>query len=544
MLRKLERYLTVVKVFTKYNLFSLIYKDIHRDYISLKKCTCSYDQKNSSNAIKLRLAFEELGPCFVKLGQTLSKRSDLLPPTYVTELEKLQDKVKALDFDEMRASFSTECICEISECQHEHNSTCYHCNDILDIFDEFDTKPIASASIGQVYRGVLNGKDVAVKIARPNLVDIIDLDLSILDDMKPILVKIMGLGPNFNIDAFLKEFREMLHRELDYRYEAVNMKRLRKNFEDVRNVIIPDAYMDYCRENILVMDYMEGTSVKDLTGIDQSTRAEYARIISSSYLKQVYLDGFYHADPHGGNIIVKDGTVAFIDLGAVGAIDGDLKRNMMNFFYAIYKQNTDMATEMLLKIADTDEEDVDIRGLKKDMDDLIADQHYGAGGRKSDSYAILALKYDLSLPAEFSTLERAVLLIEGVSLQLDSNYNIMSDAEELISKVLRERYSPSKAVEGIQFEADEYLTILKEIPKGFADVVKTIRGYRIENLEGKTSAVKKYNLVRDFTKVLLLIILILTSAYLMFYGGGIVYQIGIAVFVVGAITGIYFILRL
>ncbi|WMW23145.1 lipopolysaccharide core heptose(II) kinase RfaY [Methanolobus mangrovi] len=543
MLRKLERYITILKVFTKYNLFSLIYKDIHRDHISFKKCTCSYDLDNRSNAIKLRLAFEELGPCFVKLGQTLSKRSDLLPPTYVTELEKLQDRVMALDFDEMRASFSTECICEISECQHEHNPTCYHCNDMLDIFDEFDTKPIASASIGQVYRGVLNGKDVAVKIARPNLIDTINLDLSILDDMKPILVKILGLGSNFNIDAFLREFREMLHRELDYRYEAVNMKRLRENFKDVNNVIIPDSYMDYNRENILVMDYVEGTSVKNLTGVDQRTRAEYARIISSSYLKQVYLDGFYHADPHGGNIIVKDGTVAFIDLGAVGTVDDDLKRNMMNFFYAIYKQNTDMATEMLLKIADTDEEDVDIRGLKRDMDDLIADQHYGAGGRKSDSYAILALKYDLSLPAEFSTLERAVLLIEGVSLQLDPNYNIMSDAEELISKVLRERYSPKKAVEGIQFEADEYLTIIKEIPKGFADVVKTIRGYRIEKLERKSNIIQKYGPIKDLSKTLFLLVLLSLSAYLMIRGEGIISMIGITAFIVGALTGVYSILR-
>jgi ubiquinone biosynthesis protein len=539
MLRKLNRYLTIIKVFTKYNLFSLIYKDIHRDYLSYKKCTCSYDIENRSNAIKLRLAFEELGPTFIKLGQTLSKRSDLLPPTYVMEMEKLQDRVKALDFEEMRASFSTECICEMSECQHEHHPACYHCNDISDIFDDFDTKPIASASIGQVYRGVLNGKDVAVKIARPNLVDTINLDLSILDDMKPLLVKVLGLGKNFNIDAFLHEFRKMLNRELDYRYEAVNMKRLRENFKDVNDVIIPDAYMDYCRGSILVMDYVEGTPVRDISNADQEVKSRYAKLISSSYLKQVYLDGFYHADPHSGNIIVRNGSIAFIDLGAMGTVDENLKRNMMNFFYAIYKKKVDMATEMFLKIAGLDEEDVDIHSLKRDMDDLIADQHYGPGGRKSDSYAILALKYDFSLPAEFSTLERAVLLIEGVCLQLDPDYNIMSEAEELISKVLRERYSPHRAVEGIQFEADEYLTILKDIPKGFADVIKTIRGYRIEKLEGKSTIVKRYGFMREFFRAFFLLVLIGISAYLMVTGEGTVALIGIAGFIGGALTGIY-----
>ncbi len=540
---KLQRYLTIIRVFLKYNLFSLIYKDIHRDYISYKKCTCFTDNRGSDNATKLRLAFEELGPSFIKLGQTLSKRSDLLPPVYVAELEKLQDRVKALVFDEMRASFSTECICEMSACKHEHNPSCYHCNDILDIFDKFDTRPIASASIGQVYRAVLDGRDVAVKIARPGLTDTIETDLSILDDMKPLMARFLGLGKNFNIDAFMHEFREMLSRELDYRYEAVNIKRLRDNFKDVDNVIIPDVYMSYCRESILVMDYIEGVPVSNLAEADQPLKSHYARLISSSYLKQVYLDGFYHADPHSGNIIVNDGTIAFIDLGAMGTVNEELKRNMMNFFYAIYKKRTDMATEMFLRIAGLEEEDVDVHGLEKDMDDLIADQHYGPGGRKSDSYAVLALKYDFSLPAEFSTLERAVLLIEGVCLQLDPDYNIMSEAEELIGKVLRERYSPRKAVEGIQFEADEYLEILKDIPKGFADVVKTVRGYRIEKLEGKGSLVKKYAFIGELFKTLFLLVLISTSAYLMVTGEGIISLIGIAGFIGGGITGIYSVLR-
>jgi len=543
MLRKLKRYITIIKVFTKYGVFSLVYKDIHRDYIEYRKCTCTSDSDDRKNATKLRLAFEELGPCFIKLGQTLSKRSDLLPPRYVTELEKLQDKIPALDFEEMRASFTKECICEMSAGCHEHNPTCYHCHEILDIFDDFNTKPIASASIGQVYRGVLNGKNVAIKIARPDLEDTISLDLSIMEDMKPLLVKIMGLGKNFNIDDFLREFRQMLYRELDYRYEAVNIKRLRENFKDVKNVIIPDVYMSYCREKILVMDYIDGTPVRNLASADTEAKSRYAKLISSSYLKQVYLDGFYHADPHSGNIIVQDGSIAFIDLGAMGTIDNELKRNMMNFFYAIYRKNVDMATEMFLRIAGLEEEDVDIHSLKKDMDDLVADQHYGPGGRKSDSYAILALKHDLSLPAEFSTLERAVLLIEGVCLQLDPDYNIMSQAEELISKVFRERYSPRKAIEGVQFEADEYLTILKDIPKGFNDVIKTIRGYRIENIEGRTSIIKKYSLTRELFKVLFLLALMVLSVYLLLTGEETATLIGTTGFVAGALTGIYVVVK-
>ncbi len=543
MFEKAKRYLTIAKVFLKYNLFSLLYKDIHRDYISNKQCTCSIDLENRSNAVKLRLAFEELGPTFIKLGQTLSKRSDLLPPTYILELEKLQDKVKPLDFKKMREAFETECICGISEMEHKHSPVCYHCNDILNIFDDFDTKPIASASIGQVYKGSLKGKKVAIKIARPNLIDTINLDLAIIEDMKPVLGKIIGMGKNFNFDAFLYEFREMLHRELDYRFEAINMKRMKENFKDVRDVIIPDAYMDYCRESILVMDYVEGVQIKDLAGVDQETKSKYAQLIGSSYLKQVYLDGFYHADPHSGNIIAQNKSIAFIDFGAVGTIDGELKRNMLNFFYAIYKKKVDMATDTFLKIGNLTEEDVDIHSLKRDMDDLIADQHYGASGRKSDRYAILALKYDISLPAEFSTLERAILLIEAVCLKLDPNYSIMNEAKMLIAEAMKERYSPGKVAEGIQFEADEYVNTLKNIPIGIDDVIKTIRGYRIEKLQGKGDIVKKYRFLDEMSKNIFLAVVIATSAYLIIRGEGNISLLGIFGFASGLLAGIYSIIR-
>lgn len=543
MFEKAKRYATITKVFFKYNLFSLLYIDILRDYRSHKKLTSSVNSENRGNAVKVRLAFEELGPTFIKLGQTLSKRSDLLPPVYIRELEKLQSEVKPLDFEKMRESFETECTCRTSKGEHGHNPICYHCNDILDIFDDFDTNPFASASIGQVYKGILKGKKVAVKIARPNVTDTINLDLAIIHDMKPVLVKIIGLGENFNFDAFLYEFREMLHRELDYRFEAINMKRMRENFKDVKDVIIPDSYMEYCRENILVMDYIEGTQIKDLVNIGQETKSRYAQLIGSSYLKQVYLDGFYHADPNSGNIIAQQRSIAFIDFGEVGIIHGELKRNMLNFFYAIYKKKVDMATDSFLKICNLSAEDVDIHKFKRDMDDLIADQHYGSSGRKSDRYAVLALKYDMSLPAEFSTLERAILLNEGVCLKLDPDYNIMNEAKTFMYKAIKERYSPGKVIEDFQFEADEYANTLKNIPIGIDDVIKTIRGYRIEKLQGKGDIIKKYRFLDEMSKNIFLAVMVITSVYLIIKGEGNIALLGIFGFASGILVGLYSIIR-
>lgn len=543
MFRKIRRYLTIGKVSFKYNLFPLLYKDLGKVSRSTEVCSIAVDIKKGDNATKLRLAFEELGPTFIKLGQTLSKRPDLVPHSYIKELEKLQDNVKALEFIKMRESFETECICDIAGGGQEHSPTCYHCNDILEMFDDFDVIPIASASIGQVYKAVLNGKNVAVKIARPNLLDTVNVDLGIIHDLKPLLVRILGIGKNVDIDVFLQEFEDMLHRELDYMIEAMNIKRFRENFKGVDNVLIPDAYLDYCRKNVLVMDFVEGTQVKDIVDIDPETVSKYVQLISSSYLKQVYIDGFYHADPHGGNIVVNDGTIAFIDFGAVGKIDGPMIRNMLNLFNAMYTKNVDMAADVFLKIGKLNPDDVDLHRFKWDLDDLITKQHYLIGKRQSDNYAKLALKYNMSLPSEFSTLERALMLIESVCLDLDPNYSLMAEAKPMISKAMRERYSFKRMAGNLQMEIDEYMEIFKNLPAGINDVIETIQGYRIEKLRGENNVLGKYRLLDEFSQYIFLSVLVVSSAYLVVRGEASYTLLGLGGFVGAVLMGIRSLLR-
>ena len=518
MFKKTRRYVTIVRVFIKYNLFFLLYKDIKRNYISNSKCTCSLDLENRGGASKLRDAFEELGPSFIKLGQMLSRRPDVVPRSYVIELEKLQDKVKPLDFDAMRPSFETACECNALGNKNENTGVNYGTHDLVDIFDEFDTTPIASASIGQVYKAVLDDKKVAVKISRPGLIDTINLDLDIIEDMKPLIVKIVGIGSNFDVDAFLKEFREVLTAELDYRIEARNMMRFYDNFKDDENVIIPMVHTEYSRESILVMDFIEGVQVKDLKDVDKATRTKYAKLIATSYLKQVYIDGFYHADPHGGNILVKDGKIAFIDFGAVGKLDNELKRDMLNLFYGVYAENVEIATDAFLKIGKLRKEDVNIGKFRRDMDELITEQKYAMGERQSDNYAIIALKYNMSLPSEFSTLEKALLLIESVCFDLDPKFNLLDGAKPVISKAIWARYAPKKAFEAIQLEGDKYLEIFRNFPAGVNDVIETIRGYRFEKLQESTYKVKRYKLLDRLTKNLFLVVIALVSTYLIILG--------------------------
>ncbi len=543
MFRKIRRYLTIGRVSFKYNLFPLLYKDLGKVSRPTEVCSIAVDIKKGDNATKLRLAFEELGPTFIKLGQTLSKRPDLVPHAYIKELGKLQDNVQALEFIEMRKSFETECTCDIAGGGQEHSPTCYHCNDIFEMFDDFDVIPIASASIGQVYKAVLNGKDVAVKIARPNLLDTVNVDLGIIHDLKPLLIKIMGLKKNVDIDVFLQEFEDMLHRELDYIIEAMNIKRFRENFKGVDNVLIPDAHLEYCNKNILVMDFVEGAQVKDIVDIDPETVSKYVQLISSSYLKQVYIDGFYHADPHGGNIVVNDGTIAFIDFGAVGKIDGPMIRNMLNLFNAMYTKNVDMAADVFLKIGKLNPDDVDLHRFKWDLDDLITKQHYLIGKRQSDNYAKLALKYNMSLPSEFSTLERALMLIESVCLDLDPNYSLMAEAKPMISKAMRERYSFKRMAGNLQMEIDEYMEIFKQLPAGINDVIETIQGYRIEKLRGKNNVLGKYRLLDEFSQYIFLSVLVVSSAYLVVRGEASYTLLGLGGFVGAVLMGIRSLLR-
>ncbi|WP_292378286.1 ABC1 kinase family protein [Methanosarcina sp. UBA289] len=526
MLGKTKRYLEVTRVLFKYNLIPELYRDLHTDYISNTECTCNFDLENRQTAVKLRQAFEELGPTFIKMGQTMSKRPDLVPQPYVIEMANLQDKVKPVPFEEMAESLDLACVCEY-ETRKERNrkkteeelkvSRERKAKAFIKIFDNFYPEPIACGSIAQVYKGVLEGKPVAVKILRPNLIDTINIDLSILDDFKPVMRKVLGLGSNFDIDAFLLEIREMLTREVDLRTEAVNMRRFEDNFKNVKNVSVPKIYPDYCSANVLTMEFIQGIQIKDIINmpVPQSKKSEYTRTITKSYLKQVYIDGFYHADPHGGNMLVQENdTIAFIDFGAVGSIDEELQKHMLEFYYAINNRDVEGATQGFLKIGGVDVRDVDIHRLRKDMDSLIANQNYGLEGRQSDNYAKLGMKYDIRLPGEFSTLQRAILLIEGVCLELDPRYNIKTIAIPVLMDAYKKLDTPKGAALHFEFST-EPVDEKAELRAAIQEVADKMEGMGDKFLSLKQEENRK----SVFSKELYLAVLLIVSTYILLNGG-------------------------
>jgi len=303
MFNKTKRYIKIVHVFFKYQIYNIILNESKIKHGTVDLCTSPIDSQRRLYSVKLRMAFEELGPTFIKLGQAMSRRPDIIPVEYGRELEKLQESVNAYDFKRMQETLSLFCNAQV-----EKNGI--H-NDYISLFDEFNKEPIASASIAQVYEAILNREEVVVKIARPGMMDVINLDLDILYDLKFIFLKLLKINDKIDIDGFLEEFKTMLNRELDYRNEALNMERFRENFKKCEEVHIPKVCWELSNDNILVMEQIKGVPVWDYKGLSISEKKKLAKLISSSFLKMVYIDGFFHADPHPSNIFVKkEGRIA------------------------------------------------------------------------------------------------------------------------------------------------------------------------------------------------------------------------------------------
>lgn len=511
MFNKIKRYIKILQVFHKYKLHNILLKEYKQKQESVDLYTCPIDFERKSNSVKLRKAFEELGPTFIKLGQAMSRRPDIVPIEYGKELEKLQEMVQPYDFERMQPALS------LRFCPESNENGIY--SNFTDIFDQFNTEPIASASIAQVYEAVLNGENVVVKIARPGMMEVINRDLDILYDLKFIFVKLLKIKTKIDIDSFLEEFKIMLNRELDYRNEALNMERFRENFKNVKQVHIPKVYWELTSDNILVMEHIYGEPLRDFRTFSLDKRNRIAKLISSSFIKMVYIDGYFHADPHPGNIFVtKNGGIAYLDFGAVGKLDSEIKKEMYSIFYGVYIKDVDLTARSFLKLARKSPDDIDIHTFKWDIDELITRQHYGRGERHSDDFVKLALKYDLSMPRTFSLLERALVLIESTSLDLVPEYNIMSDVKALSKEIARLKYSPARLIEDFQMEWDNFYDLMKNVPSGINDIFESVKMFKEASVVKQENAIENRRFIISILHNLFITVLLIASITLLVLG--------------------------
>jgi ubiquinone biosynthesis protein len=383
---------------------------------------------------------EAMGPTFVKLGQVLAGRPDLLPEAYVAGLTRLQDKVKPFSFGEVEEIVLAELGVRISKA-----------------YSSFDTAPLAAASLGQVHVAALrDGRVVAVKVQRPHIRQQIAEDFEVLGEIAEFLDKHTDLGRRYRFRSVLDEFRATTLQELDYLHEAQNMIAIGKNLAEFPLVRIPQPVMDYCTRSVLTMDFVKGTKITalgPLSNMDFDTAALLEQLFRG-YLKQVLIDGLFHADPHPGNVFVTDDKrIALLDLGMVGHIAPVMQEHLLKLLLAVSEGSGEEAAELAVRISEK-LEDFDLPEFRRQISRLIS-QHRDQGLRDLNvggslmSVSRHARQNGLIVPSELTLLGKTLLQLDEVgeilNPEFDPNACIRRNVSQLMSQRMRKDLSQGNA---------------------------------------------------------------------------------------------------
>jgi len=400
--------------------------------------------KEAAKADELAADLERLGPTFVKLGQLLSTRVELMPRAYLQALERLQDKVEPFGFDQVETIVSSELGVRMSKA-----------------FADFSAQPIASASLGQVHLAQLrDGRPVAVKVQRPNMREALVEDLEALEEIADFLDKHTEFGRKYEFTKMLEQFRKSLLRELDYRQELQNLLRLRELVREYDRIIVPMPITDYSAARVLTMEYVPGKKVTEMTPLarmefDGSAVAEQ---LFRAYLEQILVHGFFHADPHPGNVfITEDYRVALLDLGMVGQIMPRMQEDLLQLLLAVSEGRGEEATQIAIKIGDPTE-NFDDKEFGRRIAEIVAAQKTATVAQMEVGRMVLELtqvaaETGIRVPAELSMLGKTLLNLDQVGRALDPgfdpNASIRRNAADILQRRLMKSLSPGNLFSGI-----------------------------------------------------------------------------------------------
>ena len=465
-------------------------------------------QEASKPEVMLRKTLERLGPTFIKLGQVLSVRPDLIPKEYCKELEKLQDKVPPFSFDEVKETIHEEFG------KNKNN-----------IFHHFEKKPLASASISQVHKAILKtGQEVVVKVQRPNVKKLMETDIEIMLYFARVLENNIENVKKFNPTRIVNEFKEWTEKELDFRLEARNAKRFYQNFKGSKTVYIPKVYDEFTTEKILTLEFIDGIELHNIKEIKRK-KLNFNQIIKNGFdaiMTQVFVHGIFHADPHPGNIIVmQSNRIAFIDFGIVGYFDEKLKNKCTDLLYGIVDQDENLVMETLISMGM--ETDTDYEQLKSDISFIIQPlQHSSVNDIKVskvlEEILDIALKHKLRIPASFVLFGKTIITLEGVAIEYDPNFKLVETAKPFIEKLIAKRKSPLYAWKNLVHELSKYRKFAEELPEKAEKVLdKLQRGsikVDIEDTDIKSLALEIDRSSNRVAYGLLIAALLITSAIL------------------------------
>lgn len=465
-IRQLQRYHQIINILVKHGLGYLVqrlgWEEITPSSCRSEVCSCEREG-DEILAVRLRLALTELGPTFVKLGQMLSTRPDLLPPVFICELEQLQDNVSALDEEQV-----------IRQLEHDLGHP-------DQIFAYFDRQPLAAASIGQVHRARLkSGEEVVVKVQRPGLEVTMQNDLDIIRSLAELSEKRSPEARRLGLAAMIDDYSRMLIRELDYEREARSTERARANFADDERVIIPKIFWEYSTRHVLTQEYIEGVKLSNMEEISHRgwDRRQLSLLGTETFLSQVILHGFFQADPHPGNILIIDeNKIAFIDFGEVGSLTENRLLQLGELLLSVSRRDVDKAIATLEDM-EIIGESVDREGVEEDLADLVGYVTSSSVGeldmnRLRVEVMDVAYRHDLRMPSYLTALMKALVTVEGVGKKLDPTFNFMDIAQPLAVKVFEERLKPDKVYKYLRRKYYRDIKPLGTLPADLHNLVKT-----------------------------------------------------------------------
>jgi ubiquinone biosynthesis protein len=415
--------------------------------------------------MRVRLTLEELGPTFVKLGQILSTRPDIIPLKYIKELEKLQDEVPPYSYDLVVQMVQKELGANVSE-----------------LFQSFDEKPFAAASLGQAHKAILKEDKVkvVVKVQRPDMEKIIETDLDILFQLARLTERYIPESRLYDPVGVAEEFAKTIRMELDYGTEGRNAERFRKNFKEDKTVYVPKVYWGLSSKCILTMEYIEGIKINHLKELDKAgyNRKKLAENGAKAFMKQMLIDGFFHADPHPGNILVMENEIiGFMDFGMMGKIDKESREKYIDLLIAVLEYDSNKILAGMLELGFTSQETIDTRSLKMDIADIL-DQYYDKTlkeiklGEFITHLVQISIKYHIKMPAELALLGKSLLTIEGIGLTLDPDFNLTEIAKPYVKNIVLERKSPQRLLLKLSNDLSEFYNLMFLIPKQLSKTLK------------------------------------------------------------------------
>ena len=456
---KLRRFKQIVSILMKYGFDELV-QQLNLPGLNLIKRVRSVDSSVSTYQ-RIRHALEDLGPTFVKFGQILSLRPDMLPAELVLELGKLQDDVAPLAFDEIR---------EVVENTFGQS--------IKKTFSVFDAAPLASASISQVHRGTLRKEGIiaCVKIQRPGIRKIIEADLGILESIALLINQKSDELKSYDLPNLVRVIRRDLLRELDFTREARNMK-IARGYAAESDTYIPEVYDDYCSEQLLVTEFIQGVQLKDIDSIGLEDPEALAKQGLRTAIKQILEDGFFHADPHPANLLIMENDkLALIDWGMVGRLTEKDRFELIGILKSVVEKDSSTLVNDLLNIT-KGKKSIDFKTMERDLLDILDSYHAVPIKDINIGHLLMAIMallqdYQLKLPTDLVIMIKALVTAEGSARQIYPDLNIVSASKEYIEELRRQSLMPANLWRMIRYSLSQFLTQQKALPHRFARILE------------------------------------------------------------------------